>query len=383
MAEPHISPHYRVYAGFFFYAAILGAIFPRLGDLQLQMAISEGTLGIALMGGALGTQISLMFVGPVLERFGYRASVIVAIPVLGLAEVAATQAPGPELFFVSLVVAGLAIGALEIILNLEADRTELLMGCRIMNRAHAFWSFGFFTAGIVSALVVQFQIGPTTHLLGMTAVTSLAMVLVFRNFQPAPSRVRDEGARPRFVRPSGPILLIVVFTLSAMLLEGASADWSVIFMRDSYDLPASVNALAFAVGALAQALTRFFADGLVERFGPLQVARALIIILGGGVVLVTFSNSGYLALLGFALMGTGTSALFPLAMSAAAQRTDRPAATNVAALAQLSFITFLVAPPLLGFVAEHFGIRASFGICIPMVILSWFTRFCLDPKRRP
>ena len=41
-----------------------------------------------------------------------------------------------------------------------------------------------------------------------------------------------------------------------------------------------------------------------------------------------------LAFVGLALMGAGTSALFPLAMSAAAQRTDRPTAINVAALAQ-------------------------------------------------
>jgi MFS family permease len=381
MALASARPHYHVFAGFFLYATTMGAIFPRLGDLQLQLQISEGTLGIALMGGALGTQISLMFVGPVLDRIGYRASLLVGVPMLGLAEVAATLAPGPELFFASLVVAGLAIGGLEIILNLEADRTEFLMDRRIMNRSHAFWSFGFFTAGLVSSVVVKFDVGPTVHILGLTVVTTAAMYLIFHKFTPAPARFAEDGVRPRFVRPTASILLIVAFTLSAMLLEGAGADWSVIFMRDTYDLPASVNALAFAIGALAQAGTRFFADGLVERFGPLLVARTLILILGTGVSLVTFSDHSYLALLGFALMGTGTSAIFPLAMSAAAQRTDRPAATNVAALAQLSFVTFLVAPPLLGFVAEHFGIRASFGICIPMVIVSWLTVRCLDPKR--
>ena len=51
-------------------------------------------------------------------------------------------------------------------------------------------------------------------------------------------------------------------------------------------------------------------------------------------------------------------------------RTDRPAATNVASLAQISFVAFLLGPPLLGYVAEHFGIRWSFGIGIPLVILS-------------
>jgi MFS family permease len=69
-------------------------------------------------------------------------------------------------------------------------------------------------------------------------------------------------------------------------------------------------------------------------------------------------------------MGVGTSVMFPLAMSAAAQRTDRPAATNVAALAQISFVGFLLGPPLLGFVAEHWGIRWTFGLGLPLVVLS-------------
>ncbi len=382
MVQSSLSPQHRVYAGFFIYAAILGAIFPRLGDLQLQMAISEGTLGMALMGGALGTQISLMFSGPLLEQIGYRRALMLCIPLLGVAEVAATMAPNPTLFFISLVGAGLAIGALEIMINLEADRTEHLVGRRIMNRSHAFWSFGFFAAGITSFVVVPFGIDPTTHLWGMTAVTTGAMYLVFRNFNPAPARVSEEGDRPKFVRPTGPILMIVAFTLSAMLLEGAGADWSVIFMRDTHDLAPSVNTLAFAIGALTQAVTRYFADRLVDSYGAIRVARTLIAVLGVGVLAVTFSVDGYMALLGFGLLGMGSSALFPLAMSAAAQRTDRPAATNVAALAQLSFITFLVAPPLLGLVAEHLGIRMSFGICIPMVVVSWFTVYSLDPEYR-
>lgn len=380
MAYLSANPQLRVYALFFLYAAALGAIFPRLGDIQLQMGIGEGTLGIALMGSALGTQVSLMFVGPLLERIGYRIALLASIPVLGLSEVAATMAPDPYLFFASLVVAGLAIGALEIIVNLEADRTEHLLGRRIMNRSHAFWSFGFFTAGIASSVVVQFDVGPTVHVLGMTLVTTAVTFVIFHDYKPAPAREQKQTAVPKFVRPTGPIILIVAFTLSAMVLEGASADWSVIFMRDSFDLAPSINALAFAVGALSQAITRYFADGVVERYGPLRVAKSLVAILGIGVLFVTLSQNGYLALLGFGLMGVGTSAMFPLAMSAAAQRTDRPSATNVAALAQLAFVAFLLGPPLLGFVAEDFGIRISFGMCLTLVIVSWFTVFSLDPK---
>jgi MFS family permease len=93
-------------------------------------------------------------------------------------------------------------------------------------------------------------------------------------------------------------------------------------------------------------------------------------VLGLGTLLVSTAPSAPLALAGFALSGIGTSVMFPLAMSAAAQRTDRPASTNVAALAQISFVSFLLAPPLLGIVAEHWGIRWSFALGLPLVLLS-------------
>ena len=125
-----------------------------------------------------------------------------------------------------------------------------------------------------------------------------------------------------------------------------------------------------ATGAFAQGTARYVADRFVERHSPLLIARTLLGVLGLGALMVTFAPASPVALLGFALMGVGTSVMFPLAMSAAAQRVDRPAATNVAALAQISFVSFLLGPPLLGFVAEHLGIRWAFGVGLPLVMLS-------------
>lgn len=374
---------YRVYAAFFIYALTLGQIYPRLGDLQLQMGVAEGALGAALMGAALGTQIALMFAGPMIERFGYRLCLIVAIPVLGLSESLATLSTSPWFFFFALVIAGFAVGVIEIIVNVEADRTEHAIGKRIMNRSHAFWSFGFFGAGAVGIAMKAAEINPTVHLLGMSVVSGIAAFLVLRGFAPAATRTVEDGPKPRFVMPTPGILMLVGFTLSAMILEGAGADWSVIFMRDVFEVSPAINTVAFALGALTQALTRFFADSYVEKYGPVRVASALVATLGVGAVMVTFAPHPVMALVGFALMGMGTSVVFPLAMSAAAQRTDRPSATNVAALAQLSFVSFLVAPPALGFVAEHFGIRWSFGIGIPLVLVSLMLVKQVLPKASP
>ena len=110
--------------------------------------------------------------------------------------------------------------------------------------------------------------------------------------------------------------------------------------------------------------------GLSSGTAPVLVARCLLSVLAVGCVPVYLTLNPALSLLGFALMGVGSSAIFPLAMSAAAQRTDRPSNVNVAALAQTAFVSFLLAPPLLGFVAQHLGIQWAFGVALPLVVLS-------------
>jgi len=378
----NLAPQIRIYGAFFIYSLALGGLYPRLGDLQLAMGVGESALGLALTGAGIGTMISLTFASPLLDRLGYRRTLTYGIVLLSILIAATSFALNPAMLFFTLLVMGLVVGAIEVVANVEADRTEHLVGRRIMNRCHAFWSFGFFSAGIIGAFAKQAGISPHVHLLAMVPVVLAGVLLVLGRMTPAAARLHAAGQAkpPRFAVPSLGILALVALSLSAMFLEGAGADWSVIFMRDIFNVAPFINGLAFATGALAQALARFFADGFIERFGPVAVARLLIVTLGAGAIVITTAQHPYIALFGFALAGIGTSAIFPLAMSAAAQRSDRPAAINVAALAQLSFVAFLIGPPFLGFIAEHYGVRVSFGICLPLVLLSWFAIAALKPQ---
>jgi MFS family permease len=250
-----------------------------------------------------------------------------------------------------------------------------------MNRAHAFWSFGFFSSGLIGAVIAQTGLDFRLHLMVMIPVVAVATFVVLGRFDPAPHRTgTSTEATPHFAWPTLAIMLLVAVTLSSMIMEGAGSDWSAIYMRSVFDVSPFLGGLAVATGAFFQAVTRFFADSFVERYSPTAVSRVLLTILGVGALLVFYAPTQWVALTGFALMGVGTSAIFPLAMSAAAQRTDRPAAANVASLAQISFVAFLLGPPLLGFVAQTLGIRWSFGIGIPLVLLSLVTAGALGSR---
>jgi MFS family permease len=363
--------HRCVFAAFFLYAFGFGGFFPRLGELQLSMGLSEGQLGLGLIGAATGTMISLGFGSRVVERVGARRVLLTVPIVIAAIYAVAAHARSTLGLFAVLVPAGIFIGVIEIVVNLEADRVEHQQGRRIMNRAHAFWSFGFFGAGLLGALSARAGISPQWQLALMVPLTALLTVVLMGRFQAAPPRPRAGGEpTPHIAKPTGPILALAALALSALVVEGAGFDWSAIYMRDVFATAPFVGGIAVAIGAFAQACTRYLADRHVERHSPRVVARTLLVVLGVGVAAVFLAPHPGVALAGFALMGIGTSVIFPLAMSAAAQRTDRAPAINVAALAQFSFVAFLLAPPLLGWVAEHWGIRWAFGVGIPLVLVS-------------
>ena len=378
-----LPAHRRVFAGFFLYAFGFGGFFPRLGELQVSMGLTEGQLGLGLIGAAVGTLLSLTFGARVIERVGHRRMLLTVPTLVPLVYALASHAQGPLSLFLMLLPAGLLIGAIEVVVNLEADRVEHIEGRRIMNRAHAFWSFGFFGAGLLGALAARAGISPQWQLALMVPLALVLSGLLLGGFDAAPARAHgatDGGEAPRFAAPTTAIMALVALSLSALVLEGAAFDWAAIYMRDAMQAASYVGAATVALGAFTQAMTRYLADRHVERHSPVVVARTLLVVLGLGNVLVFFAPNIGLAMLGFAMMGVGTSVLFPLAMSAAAQRTDRPAALNVAALAQTAFVAFMVAPPSLGFVAEHLGIRWSFGVALPLVLLSFAVSGVLAKK---
>ncbi len=143
----HLPVQVRVYAAFFLYAFSMGGFYPRLPELQVQMGVGEGTLGLAIMGVAAGMLVSLTFFVPQLERMRSRTVLLTTLPVISIAFALASHMRAAVAVFFFLFLVGLVMGFIETIVNLEADRIEHQAGTRIMNRSHGFWSIGFFAGG--------------------------------------------------------------------------------------------------------------------------------------------------------------------------------------------------------------------------------------------
>ena len=364
------NPHQIVFVGFFIYAFSLGAMFPRLDDIQTSLEIDKAELGLLLLCIPLGLQITLLFADRLVRAISLKNVICLGIPSICFTQFAAVAVNQIAFFAFFLIICGAFVAVVEVAINLEADRVEHALGSRIMNRSHAFWSIGFFSAAVVGALFSQFKVMLEIHFLLVCVIAFLISKIIFEDYIVASPRHTNVTKIKKFSLPTGPISVMVLFTMSAMLVEGASIDWSVIFMRDIHSASPFISGFSLAMAAFSQALVRFFGDNLLNKFGPILISVASLFFMFLGIFLVVLSNSSILAILGFLFMGAGSAVIFPMAISIAASRSDRPAETNVASLTQFAFGMFLLGPPILGFVGEAYSLRWSFSLCIPLLILS-------------
>ena len=110
------------------------------------------------------------------------------------------------------------------------------------------------------------------------------------------------------------------------------------------------------------ALGRFGADWLAGRLGARRVIQLSGLLTATGLLIAVLLPALGTALLGFLLVGFGTSAVVPLVYSAAGKSTHMSAGVALAAVSTIGFLGFLLGPSVIGFVAGASSLRVSFAL---------------------
>jgi len=377
------QPQYRLYACFFLFSTITGAMYSRLPEIQSALGINEAQLGLTLIGAAVGSLISLTFASPIIGKLGARKTALVTVLGTTACYTAVAFVHSAPLAFGVLLLAGLLMGALEINLNVQLGRWESHLGRSLMSRGHGFWSLGFFFTSLIAAPIRQAAIPAPLHMGGLFVVVALVAVLFIWGMTDAPvAPDLSEEKPPVIAFPTLALLPLCLIGIAAFLIEGAGVDWSAIYMRDTFQVEPFIGTLGLMLFTFLMSLVRLYAGPLVDRSSPRVVVTVLLFVSLVGLAAVWLAPHPYVAVAGFALLGAGCSAVYPLVVSVVAQRTDRPAAINVAAVGQVSFVVFFLAPPALGFIAYHFGIRQSYLLCLVLVVLSLLAVRSLPARER-
>lgn len=374
------SARWRIIALFFTHALAAGAIHTRIPDLQVAMGLSEGQLGLVLMGQPLGALSMFLFSSAIIERFGPRRTILAVLPIVIITAALATVLLHPIALFVLLAFNGIGFSLSNIAMNVEADRVEAATGARVMNTCHGVWSVGFLLTSLLGATLRGLHVDPAIHLWGLAPVLIVLLIVVVVPMPVMPPRPYSGEKVKKLALPTLATLGLVAFGLGAGLTEGASRAWSIIYLRDNFEVSPFVESLALPALLAAMAAGRLLADRVIDRFGPVPVARVLSAIAISGMVLIVLSPNAYVALVGFVIVGIGICVLYPLMLSAAARIGDRPASQNVAATTLIFQLVNLGAPALIGAVAQGLGVRMAFSMLIPLLILTFVMAGRLKPR---
>ena len=374
------SARWRVIALFFTHALAAGAIHTRIPDLQVAMGLSEGQLGLVLMGQPLGALSMFLFSSAIIERFGPRRTILAVLPIVIITAALATVLLHPAALFILLAFNGIGFSLSNIAMNVEADRVEAATGARVMNTCHGVWSVGFLLTSLLGATLRGFHVDPAIHLWALAPLLIVLLLVVVVPMPVMPPRPHTGDKVKKLALPTLATLGLVAFGLGAGLTEGASRAWSIIYLRDSFDVSPFVESLALPALLAAMAVGRLLADRVIDRFGPVRVARLLSAVAVAGMVLIVVSPNAYIALAGFVIVGIGICVLYPLMLSAAARIGDRPASQNVAATTLIFQLVNLGAPALIGAVAQGLGVRMAFSMLIPLLVLTFVMAGRLKPR---
>lgn len=372
-----------IMALFFCYSFSLSNWLIRIPDVQQRLALEPATLALCLLGVPVGLVISMAFSGAVVDRVGPRHAIRYGLVAMMAPLTLPGFATGPLFLFLALALVGLGMGPLEVALNVTADRIGTALGRTVMSRCHGFWSVGLMAGGIAGSTAAAMGLAPGPHMLIAIAVT-IVMAEILAARLPALAADRQAATAekaPVFVLPPRSLVALCLFAFGMLLVEGAISDWSAIYMRDVFGTVQPVTGFAFTAFGLLMASGRLMGDFLSTRYGAVAMARLCCLIGLAGLIAMVLAQDSLMVIIGAAMGGFGVSIIFPLAVTAAAQR-EGSAAVNVAALALLSFSGFLVGPPVIGFVTEFFGLRIGLATLLIPAAMSLVLAGEVGPRRR-
>jgi len=361
-----------VFSMFFLEAFVIGNWIPRIPDVKIAFDFSASQLGLSLFVLASGTMVAFLAGGKLLKRMGLRFACALSLPWWAFAVLAVPFMPNGLALAGVLFCGGIAIGVLEIAMNTAANRLEQTSGRRMMSKAHGFWSLGTLAGALLGGVIGSADIGVAARFAVVMPLTAGLGLWQALRIPRADAEIRQSESRKKeatFKLPARGILLLCLMPIGIMIVEGAFIDWSALFVRDVLAGGAFASGIIYAAFSTVMAAARLGGDWLLETFGPIRVARVSAVAATIGIGLFALAPNIEIAFVAALFAGLGTAIFYPLTMSAVANRPG-DSEDNVSAMSLLAFTSFMLAPPLLGFIVDGWGLRIALVLVAPIAATS-------------
>ncbi len=359
----------------FFVAVGFGIIAPTIPLFAKSFGVNNAQVGSIISAFALARFASGLVAGKLVDKFGERLVYTVGIAFVAISSFAAALAQTYEQLLIFRSAGGLgssmfSVAAGSIILRAVRDDQR----ARAQSLYNGSFLVGMMAGPVIGGFLTAISLrAPLLVYAFLLVVASVAGGFLLRNSVLAArptekstavkTSMRDALAMKPYV-----IALIISFT-TAWVLFGMSRSVLPLFMVEDMKSSASFIGVGFTISAVVQGLFLLRAGRLSDQRGRKFSAISGLIFLGAYVVLLIFTFQPWVFLLSM-FIGAFGSAFLSTTPSAIVGDVLKGKGGQVIALYQMSGDAgAMVAPVVLGFIADHYGFRATFAISALLVFL--------------
>ena len=335
----------------------------RIPDIKTALHLNDAMFGTILFALPVGQFLMMPFSGKLVTRFGSYRIIPLALPAyticlsfLGLVQSGWQLALALFLF-------GICGNACNISINTQGVAAEKIYRRSIMSSFHGGWSLAGFTGALIGIAMINLHVSPFHH---FATIILVVWMIVWINY---PFLVRskhragqDEPRRKFFGRPDTSLLQLGIIGFCSTASEGAMFDWSGIYFKDVVHAPASLVVLGYTSFMIMMASGRFVADYFVSKIGRKRLMQICGLMISAGLFTAVFFPYLISCTIAFMLVGLGVSSMVPSVYSAAGRHSKIPTGIALATVSSVSFLGFLMGPPLIGYISQAAGLRYSFAV---------------------
>ncbi|HEY2437682.1 MAG TPA: MFS transporter, partial [Solirubrobacteraceae bacterium] len=346
---------------FFAFGVTVGGLIPRIPALKDHLRLTDGQVGLALLGISLGGIVGSL-VSRLLIRHHAATGVRAGILILCVAGVGPALAGSLGALVAAFFVIGFLWGFIDVLENGFGARLEHTYSRPLINGLHGFWSLGAFVGSLIAGGAALVGLPPLVQFIATGVVMAAASVWVLRGLAGL-SAVSEASPAFGAVAFTSALAALAGMSFAGVIAEGGTSDWSALFLRELSHASQGIAAAGFSGFSIAAMLVRFRADRLTARTNARTVVRLGAILAAAGLLLAIALPALPVAIIGFTIVGVGTAVLLPLTFAAGANLSRGGGA--LAVVLASTYAGTIAGPPLIGVAADHVGLR--FALFIPLV----------------
>lgn len=332
----------------------------RIPDLKTTLQLSESDLGTILFAIPLGQLLAMPFSGRLVARYGSHRLILIVMVLYAFMMTTIGLATSALQLSLVLFIFGIFGNITNISVNTQGVYAEGLYKRTIMSSFHGAWSTAGFTGALIGLAMLALELPPYTHFIIVFGIVLAIMTLNFRFLIKAKLKKSLEKKK-LFTKPDSTLIWLGVIGFCCMASEGVMFDWSGVYFKDVVLAPGPLVIVGYTSFMIMMATGRFIGDKLIFKFGRKRVMQISGVMISAGLftsVLLPYLIPSTIA---FMVVGLGVSTIVPTVYSVAGKNQSVTPGEALTIVSSVSFLGFLMGPPVIGYIAEAFGLKFSFA----------------------